>query len=184
MKTTNKKAFTLIEMAIVLTILAMVIGTVISMTRASYQKNRLYETKQDIHKIKQSIIGYAGIHHKLPSADTDTDTIPQDGKGEGVAGIGDIPYLDLQIKSKDEFGMVYSYDVNDSLLTTTTSEELCTQLNLISDSATSLPLVENQDIPTSDTYSLAATIISKGQDKVLTGKNDDTPDPNDRVYEM
>ncbi len=178
----NKKAFTLIEMAIVLIILSMVIGTVISMTRASYQKNRLNETKNNIHKIKQSIIGYAGIYNKLPSADTAADTIPNDGKGEGNTGIGNISYIDLQLNSKDEFGMVYQYDVNDDLLTATTNQQFCNKLSVISGSDTEFPLVENDDA--SQKYSVAAIVISKGENKLLTGKNDDSPAPNNREYEM
>ena len=172
MKNYNKKAFTLIEMAIVLTILAMVMGTVISMTKISYQKNKLYETKQDISKIKQSMIGYMGINHKLPSSDTTADGKGDGVKGEGNTGIGNIPYIDLQVSGKDEFGMVYQYDVNDDLLETN-STNLCLELSSISKLSIESPHVENHNTPTADKYALAAVVISKGQNKILTGKNDD-----------
>lgn len=179
----NKKAFTLIEMAIVLTILAIAVGSVIKLLNVSYQKDRMIENKQDIHKIKQALIGYAALNNKLPSADMVSDPNGSNGKGEGQIGLGDLPYLDLHLSVKDQYGMNYMYDVNGSLLSTTSNTEMCTQLESIANSQTGLPRVENYNTPVTDTYSVAAVIVSKGNDKVLTGKNIYSG-TNDRVYEM
>lgn len=167
----TKKGFTLIEMGIVMIILSIVIGTVLSMMKVTYTKDKTITTKHQLVKIKNSIIGYAAIHGKLPSSDTDLD-----GIGNGSGGIGDIPYIDLQIDSKDRYGMVYQYDVNDSLISSNDAN-ICSILSNIT-GVTTLPRVENDD--GSSSYPIAAIVVSKGKDKVLTGKNDDAT----RVYEM
>ena len=174
---TNKKAFTLIEMAIVMIILSIVIGSAISMNRASYQKNRLNETKESVYHIKRSILGYAAIHHRLPYPDS--DTAPDGLENNTATDLGYLPYIDLQTSSKDEFGMNYMYDANNSLFITNTATELCEILESIQNAAvTPYPRIANDD--NSSISAVAAIVISKGIDKVLTGKNDD----NSRTYEM
>ncbi|MEA3290061.1 MAG: type II secretion system protein, partial [Campylobacterota bacterium] len=175
MKTFNKKAFTLIEMSIFLAIFALIVSTSISLFKTTYNKNNIIITKAQEQKIKNSLIGYAAIHGKLPSADTNSD-----GTGEGAGGLGDIPYIDLNIDEKDKFGMIYQYDVNDSLITSS-DNNICSILSDIKLSTTALPMVESED--NSSKYSIAAVIISKGKDKTLSGRNDENNVSN-RIYEM
>jgi len=166
-----KKGFTLIELAISMIILSIIIGSSISLFKVGFTKQNIIQNKQSLQTIKDSIYGYAAIHGKLPSSDTTGD-----GIGDGVATLGDIPYIDLQIDKKDRFGMVYKYDINETLLDSDISN-ICQRLNDISISSTALPKVEDNS---SNSYSLASIVISKGIDKQLTGKNSD----GRRVYEM
>ena len=176
----NKKAFTLIEMSIVLTIMALIIGAALSMSKMYDKKNRLFETKQDLNKIKHSILGYSGVNHKLPSADYNND-----GKGDGnystnSSQLGFIPFADLQLNENDEFGMTYYYDVNDSILTSETNFDFCQALSNIN-ITTSFPRVQDHLTPTATSYGVAAIIVSSGEDKILTGVLHEN---NDRIFEM
>ncbi|MEA3353537.1 MAG: type II secretion system protein [Campylobacterota bacterium] len=174
----NKKAFTLIEMSIFLAIFALIISTSMSLFKTTYDKNRTLITKKEQQKIKSSLIGYAAIHGRLPSSDTTGD-----GKGEGLGGLADIPHTDINIYPKDKFGMIYQYDANDALISSD-DQNICSILASIEDSNTSLPLVEFEDNTTK--YSVAAIVISKGKDKILTGRNENDGDTatSDRIYEM
>ena len=165
----QKKAFTLIEMAIVLSIIAIVLGGILTTGKTAYQKQQYESTKSDMKSIKSSLISYASTYGKLPYADTDAD-----GEGDSPDVNGSMPYIDLQVNSTDSYGMKYYYDVNDSLVTSDDSN-ICSILKTIS----GLPSVANDSDITK--YSVAAIIISSGEDKELTGQNSDA---TARVYEM
>lgn len=187
MKISNKKAFTLIEMAIVITIIGIVVGSFINLGSTVLEKRKISTTQDELESIKTALISYAAKHGRLPYPDTDGNGYENDGddEGNGDTNIADcltddceLPYLDLKVKAKDNFGMAYNYDVWDAIINTN-RDSFCSVLQY-SYIGNSLPKVQNDD--EDQTYSVAATILSKGEDKVLTGENANTPE--DRIYEM
>ena len=176
----NKKAFTLIEMAIVITIIGIVVGTFINLGTATLEKQKISTTKDELKAIKSSLIAYAARHGRLPYPDTDGDGKENDGNGNIIADCTsdncELPYLDLRVKSKDNFGIKFQYDAWDDLLSTNRDNICHAMQNYYT--GDSLPSVLNDVEDTN--YSVIAVIFSKGKDKVLTGENIDL----DREYEM
>lgn len=170
----NKKAFSLIEVFIITTILIFAFTSYIN---SKNNENKIVNKKienRDIEVIKKSIEAYAAIKGNLPKADTNGD-----GVGDST-GAGTIPYLDLNLYGKDKYGLEYIYDVTDSLSTTTTTN-ICSNLETVPD--TTLPILYNEDKTAS--YNVAAVIISRGKNKVLDGLNSDALlGLNDREYIM
>lgn len=173
MSKVNKKAYTLIEIAITLSILSLVIGAYMWVGKTLYDKNRFEDTQNDMQNIKKVLIAYAATNAKLPKVDSNSSI---DGEGDTNGTIGYFPFIDLNTLSKDHYGMVYQYDVLD-MLTETNESTICDKLKDVNDTVDQ-PLVIND---TSDTnYSVAAIVISRGKNKVLTGNNAVA----NRVYEM
>lgn len=189
----NKKAFTLIELSIVITIIAIVLGSLMNIASSSLEKQKISATKDDLKVIKERILSHVSKHGRLPYPDIDGNGIENDGN-DPTGSLGttladctnsayncELPYLTLGINGTDNFGMKYTYDVWDELLLTNRNN-MC---HTIQNYYTGLkgPFVENDNTPTSDQYSVAAVVISKGEDKKLSGKNAYTG-TNDRIYEM
>ena len=171
----NRKAFTLIEMAIVLTIIAILLGAFIPFVRSIYKVNKVSATKTDLQAIKNNLIAYSATRGYLPKADTDLDGIGD----SDVTGAEPyyLPYIDINTKQKDAYTMRFRYDVSKSL-TTSSDANICATLYSITTNNTEKPFVTDEDNTSS--YSVAAVIISTGVNKALTGNNAVT----DRVYEM
>ena len=166
-----KKAYTLIELAISLIILSIILGSFIGVGKTLYQKNRYEEIKANLQDIKTALISYSATHGKLPKVDSSAN-----GEGDTNGSLGYLPYIDLHVNSKDSYGMVYQYDVLDAL-TLSDDQNICKVLKDVNNT-TDFPQDAN-DSGVSQ-YTVAAIIVSSGEDKVLTGLNDD----GSRIYEM
>ncbi len=168
----KKNAFTLIEMSIVLILISIVLGGFINMGIASIEQQKISTTKLELKAIKTALIAYAAKKGKLPTADSNDDGI---GDSNITGNILNLPYLDLKIKAKDNFGQKYHYDVWDQI-TISNRDSICSSLqnHFTQDN---YPKVIND---TNNDFSVVAVIISKGKDIQLTGANNST----NREYEM
>lgn len=63
----QKRAFTLIELAIVLSIIGLIIGGSFQSIRSMRERNKIAEAKEQIETTKNAIIGYALMWPNLPS---------------------------------------------------------------------------------------------------------------------
>ena len=154
----KRNAFSLIELVIVLSILAVGIQLSITSYKTTSAKSSTVSNTQDFSAINKSIQAYVDIHKKLPRSDSDGD-----GVGDS-SGYGFLPYVDLNIKSLDRYGFVYRYDVAANL-ETTNSATICTELN-----ATSVEPYYINELSTQ--YSVAAVVVSIGENNSLdTGTN-------------
>ena len=113
----KRKAFSLLEMSIVLAILAIVISTSLPFLKSKSELKKIETTKYDIQTVKNSLIAYLSVHGRLPRSDTNGD-----GIGD-TTGLGNLPLLDLNTKILDKYGMQYQYDVSDNLAGTTIISE-------------------------------------------------------------
>lgn len=170
----KKRAFTLIEMSIVLTIIAIVLGALIPLIKSIYTKNIITSTKSDLEAIKNNLIAYSATRGYLPKVDSDKDGI---GDSLVTTEAGYVPYIDINSKKFDGYGVIYRYDVVNSL-TSTTDNNICTTLYSITTDNSELPKVVDESGV--NKYSVVAVLFSTGKNKVLTGENSDS----DREYEM
>lgn len=173
----QRRAFSLLEMSIVLTILALVMSIFLSLGRSIYDMSKSEATKYELQAIKNSLIAHIAVRGNLPQSDSDGD-----GHGD-TTDIGDLPYIDLNLKLRDKYGIPYQYDVSNSL-TSSDDSNVCIALSEIFmqlfDINTSTTYPQVVDELNNSKYAVAAVVISKGVDKTLSGNNSDT----DRKYEM
>jgi len=175
----KKSAFTLIELAIVISIIGIILVMVVEFGTTTLEKKKFSTTQNDLKNIHSSLLSYAVTYGRFPYPDTD---------GDGYENIGvdcttqtcELPYFDLSIKSKDSFGQRYIYDVWDQLLVTN-KDNLChTMRNHYTGNISPTVVNDHKGTTNEKSYSVAAVVISKGADKKLTGENV----LGDRVYEM
>ncbi len=166
----TERAFTLIELAIVLVVLGLLFGMGLPLFTELTKQKHYRTTKRDMEEIKESLAGYAGIYGRLPFADTNGD-----GSGDANQTTGTLPYLDLGLGSVDAWRNPYAYDVNDRLIATTDATSFCTALASIA--PTEFPLLAFSAGGVSTPQALV--VISRAENSALDGENGDS----DRYYE-
>jgi len=107
--------FTLIELAIVLIIIAVLLGSFIGTLATRIENTRVSEVKDELEEIKQALIGYAYVNGYLPCPDSNNDGL-ENRAGTGLctigAGVGDFPWVDLGIARGDAWNTRYRYWVH------------------------------------------------------------------------
>ncbi|NKC16865.1 MAG: prepilin-type N-terminal cleavage/methylation domain-containing protein [Gammaproteobacteria bacterium] len=104
--------FTLVELAIVLTIIATLLGTLLVPLATRVEANNIRATDRAMAEIREALLGYAVINRRLPCPDTDMDG-SENGGGAVVcaADEGFLPWADLGAASVDAWGRLYRYRV-------------------------------------------------------------------------
>ncbi len=120
--TINKeKGFTLIEIAIVMVIIGILVGSSIPIMRVLHERKLREQNLEYLQQAKEAIINFAIINGRLPLEDITIPAIPPvppDGHEDaGSAGNpnGNLPYLDLNLPATDPYGRVLKYIVNGGL---------------------------------------------------------------------
>jgi len=166
----SDRGFTLIEIAIVLVILGLLIGMTLPLFTELTKQKHYTTTKRDMQEIKEALAGYAGIHSRLPFADTNGD-----GVGDANQATGTLPYLELGLGAQDAWRNFYAYDVNDRLIVTTDATSFCTALAAINTGDFPQLAFAPGGVGTSQ----ALIVISGSENSILDGENGD----GDRNYE-
>lgn len=112
--------FTLIEIAISLTVIAFLMIGGISMLRIQNERARFAETKAAMDEATQALLGFAASHGYLPCPASPTESddtkfgtaLPGCGSG---ANRGIVPSRDLSISGVDGWGQYLSYEVTYAL---------------------------------------------------------------------
>jgi prepilin-type N-terminal cleavage/methylation domain-containing protein len=106
----HQTGFTLVEMAIVLMIAALLMMGLLPMLSGQIEKQRRTETRKILDEIQQALIGYAIINGKLPCPTTQTDP---NNAAYGVADAsctspgaeGYLPWKTLGVAEMDAWGI-------------------------------------------------------------------------------
>jgi len=104
------QGFLLIEMAIVLLIMTLVIGTLLIPLSVQMDQRRLKATQQDLETIKEALLGFAVINGRLPCPDTNNDGIENNPTACDTEG--DLPWLTLAVGRQDGWGQAFRYRVD------------------------------------------------------------------------
>lgn len=109
------RGFTLIELAVVIAIVALLLGALLVPLATQIQGRNIKETRKSLAVIKEALLGFAMSQGRLPCPDTN---VPPDGLEELPCGVflesteGFLPYLDLGVPATDAWGRVFRYAVS------------------------------------------------------------------------
>ncbi len=161
---------TLLEMAIVLVVLGIILGMTLPLLSELSRHRHVRLTQRDLEEIREALAGYAGIHGRLPWADTNGD-----GREDAGQPTGALPFLELGVGPVDSWRNPYHYDVNQNLASTNSISALCSALASLGPG--SLPQLTFSTGGASSPQALV--VISRGENSSLDGANPDA----DRIYE-
>ena len=123
---TSNRGFSLIEMAIVLFIVALLLGGLLPTVSGQMEQQRRNETRKLMEEIRESLQGYVMVNGRLPSPACGTiPTVPGTVNNAGIelipasaalctSGAGDItvlPWSTLGVKETDAWGNRFAYRV-------------------------------------------------------------------------
>ncbi len=113
------RGFTLIEMAVVLLVVALILGSILVPLNAQVRQRNVAETQRALEEIRLALIGYAMIHGHLPqpaksasdgAERTDPLTLCTDLQPNNCTGF--IPWTALGTPRGDAWGKLIRYSVN------------------------------------------------------------------------
>lgn len=186
--------FSLVEMAIVLTIVGLLLGGLLPMISSQMEQQRRNETRKQLDEIKDALIGYAIINGTLPCPTTTTDPananygVADATCSANVAADGYLPWKTLGVPETDAWGSKRSstdspwtgywrYRVDRNFTTTITMNTgFCTGANdclLIKDSSGN-NLTEtspSKEHPVAIVYSTGPNITADGQNASYEATN-------------
>lgn len=166
----TSRGFSLVEMAIVLVIVALLMAGLLPTISSQIEQQRRSETRKYMEEVRNALIGYAVINKFIPCPDTDGDgTANTPCQTSATQQFGTLPYKDLGVAATDGFGVALIYGVSkkfaDSGTTFTLGDtgtmRVCTTQSC-SPSATIL------------TSSAPAVLVSRGPNWALTPSTDET----------
>jgi prepilin-type N-terminal cleavage/methylation domain-containing protein len=110
----KSRGFTLVELAVVIAIVALLLGALLVPLATQFQARNIRETQESLAHIKEALLGYAVTQGRLPCPDTD-----RDGLEEPCGGVGNIkdvvegfvPWQDLGTPATDTWGRIFRYAV-------------------------------------------------------------------------
>ena len=127
MKIRSHKGFTLVEMAIVLAIIALILGTGLTVLSAQQDQRRVEDTKARMEVARDALIGFAIINGRLPcpaepttpsgttvggiAAGFERPAIAAGCTGGAAAVEGVLPWATLGIAETDGWGHRFTYRV-------------------------------------------------------------------------
>ena len=98
--------FTLVEMAIVLAIVALLLGGLLPMISSQIEQQRRNETRKYVDEVRDALLGYAIANKHLPCPATDTNGVAVATCMTAASQVGYLPYNDLGVTDKDAYGII------------------------------------------------------------------------------
>lgn len=160
----SHNGFTLIEMAIVLAIVAMLLGGLLPVISSQIEQQRRVETRKYLDVVRDALVGYAVINGHLPCPDSNDDGIAEATCTNNADQVGTLPYADLGVVDTDAYDNVLIYAVTKEFASATPFT-LTTAGNLtVCDAACSTNL----------TTTSPAVIVSRGANAATATSADET----------
>lgn len=106
--------FTLVEIAIVLAIVAFLLGGLLPTISSQMEQQRRTETRKYMEDVNNALLGYAIAHKRLPCPDTDDNGLENSAPPICTSQVGTLPYKDLGVMDKDAHNHVLVYAVTNA----------------------------------------------------------------------
>lgn len=177
---TPAAGFTLTELAIVLVIVALLIGGMMVplSTQRDIQNSR--ETEHRLGEIKEALLGFAAIYVRLPCPTTETDPASTKYGLEDATCVeieGYLPWKSLGIRETDAWGSVRSSTTDPFVgyWRYRVDKNFVTSISITTATGSALVVQDNNgNALTAPAHSPVAIVYSTGPDLVANGKNEDT----------
>jgi len=104
MKKRSQNGFTLVEMAIVLALIGLILGTGLTLLTAQHEQRHIEETKARLDEAREALIGFAIARGRLPCPATITSNGEEDPVGGTCAVDGFLPAVTLGLSNVDANG--------------------------------------------------------------------------------
>lgn len=166
--------FTLVEMAIVLFIVALLLGGLLPTVTSQLEQQRNSETSKQLAEIKEALIGYALVNGRLPRPATSATNGSEHAACATAADCtGFIPWATLGTPKLDSWGKIIRYSVTPAFAGGATGTDLFTLSATVAtktiqtDSVTSIYLA-GQGSCTTTNQCVPAVILSHGRNNFGT----------------
>jgi type II secretory pathway pseudopilin PulG len=107
-------------MAVVMVIVALLIGGMLLPMGAQRELRLAAESRQQLEEIREALIGYAIINGRLPCPDTDFDGLENGTPGNCTNVDAYLPYANLGLQRSDPYGWLFRYRVSNNFTDTFT----------------------------------------------------------------
>jgi len=157
----SERGFTLIELAVVLVIIGILIGSFIGTMGSRIDNTRRVEAKDALDDIRITLYGYAMSQSpvRLPCPDIDNDGLEDftAGQCDALTTYGNLPWVTLGIERGDAWASTYSYWVADQYSNTA-------GFNLMTN-ASNVGQVKDSTVGNVISNNVAAVIFSHGKNQ-------------------
>ncbi|MEO7623455.1 MAG: type II secretion system protein [Gallionella sp.] len=161
----TQTGFTLVEMAIVLAIMALLLGSLLPTIASQIEQQRRNETRKYMDEVRDALLGYALANKRLPCPDTTNDGTAEATCTTNASQVGTLPYKDLGVTDKDTSGSVLIYAVSKAFADSATPFTLSTSgtMRVCTTSACTANLTNNA----------VAVIVSRGANWATASSSDE-----------
>jgi type II secretory pathway pseudopilin PulG len=108
--------FTLIELAVVVLVITLLVGSILVPLTSQVQQRKLVETQRTLDDIRETLIGFAMVNGRLPrpaTSATDGNERPADCANDTDC-TGFLPWTTLGTQKADAYGKIIRYSVTPS----------------------------------------------------------------------
>lgn len=155
MRQRSDLGFTLVELAIVLIIVALLSGGMMMTVGSQINQRNYNDTQRQLQDIRDALLGYAASHPALdgkphlPCPDTDGDGLENRAGSTCTNTDGQLPWNDLAVGNQDAWGNRFRYHVESSFarndigftLSSTATLRVCEQAACTSTLTTQVPTI-------------------------------------------
>lgn len=160
--------FSLVEMAIVLAIVALLLGGLLPTISGQMEQQRRTETRKYMDEVRDALLGYTITNNHLPCPDTNGDGTAEATCITAASQVGTLPYKDLGITDKDAFGGALVYAVTKEFADGTTPFTLTT-----AGTANTMRICTAAACTANLTNNAVAVIVSRGANWAGTPSTDE-----------
>ncbi len=119
----DSQGFSLIELAIVMLVVALLIGTLISRSQVYWQRAAIKQAERELEHAKEALLGYVLSHGQLPCPDIDGFPAAGSSYSDGLQdrqeisgacrqAFGFVPWAVLGVSKTDPWGTPYFYHIS------------------------------------------------------------------------